>query len=261
MPASGERLVPVRDRATVVTSVILLLIAAVAWVNVVRSSLGAPDMMMTMFMPMTVSDGLAFVMSWGIMMTAMMLPSALPMISLYGATQRGMAAPGPRGVPVAVFAFVYLAVWAAFGAPVYVAHTFLMALPPAAFAYGIAAILLAAGGFQLSPLKHACLRACRSPLGFLLGHWRAGLRGSLRLGWSHAIYCLGCCWALMVVLVAAGAMGLAWVLLITAVVAAEKLLPRGEWIARATGGALLLLGVAVMLRPDLVTALRGGHAM
>ncbi len=261
MPASGERLVPVRARATVVTSVILLLIAAVAWVNVVRSSLGAPDMMMTMFMPMTVSDGLAFVMSWGIMMTAMMLPSALPMINLYGATQRGMAAPGPRGVPVLVFAFVYLAVWAAFGAPVYVAHSFLMALPPAAFAYGIAAILLAAGVFQLSPLKHACLRACRSPLGFLLGHWRAGLRGSLRLGWSHAIYCLGCCWALMVVLVAAGAMGLAWVLLITVVVAAEKLLPRGEWIARATGGALLLLGVAVVLRPELVTALRGGHTM
>jgi predicted metal-binding membrane protein len=209
MPASGGPFVPVRDRATVVTSVILLLIAAVAWVNVVRSSLDAPDMMMTMFMPMTVSDGLAFVMSWGIMMTAMMLPSALPMISLYGATQRGVAAPSPRGVPVAVFAFVYLAVWAAFGAPVYVAHTFLMALPPAAFAYGIGAILLTAGVFQLSPLKHACLRACRSPLGFLLGHWRAGLRGSLRLGWSHAIYCLGCCWALMVVLVAAGAMGLA----------------------------------------------------
>ena len=193
----------VRDRATVVTSVILLLIAAVAWVDVVRSSLGDPDMMMTMFMPMTVSDGLAFVASWGIIMTAMMLPSALPMIGLYGATQRGAAAPGPRGVPVVVFAFVYLAVWAAFGAPVYVAHTFLMALPPAAFAYGIAVVLVAAGAFQLSSLKHACLRVCRSPLGFMLGHWRAGLRGSLVLGWSHAVYCLGCCWALMVVLVAA----------------------------------------------------------
>src|SRR5438445_797795 len=82
--------------------------------------------------------GVAFVASWGIMMTAMMLPSALPMIGLYGATQRSAAAPGPRGVPVVIFAFVYLAVWAAFGAPVYVAHTFLMALPPAAFAYGIA---------------------------------------------------------------------------------------------------------------------------
>ena len=251
----------VRSRAAIVTSVILLLMAAVAWVDVVRSSLGDPDMMMTMFMPMTVPDGLAFVASWGIMMTAMMLPSALPMIGLYGAMQRGAAAPGPRGVPVAVFAFVYLALWTAVGFPVYVVHTFLMALPPVAFAHGIAVILLAAGVFQLSPLKQACLRVCRSPLGFLLGHWRAGLRGSLVLGWSHAVYCLGCCWALMVVLVAAGAMGLAWVLLITAVVAAEKLLPRGEWLARATGGVLMLLGVAVALRPALVTALRAGHAM
>ena len=261
MPASREPLAPVRDRAAVVTSIILLLIAAVAWADVIRSSLGAPDMMMTMFMPLTVSDGLAFVASWGVMMTAMMLPSALPMIGLYAATQRGETATAPRGVPVAVFTLVYLAVWAASGVPVYLAHTGLMALSPRAFAYGVAAILLAAGVFQLSPLKQACLRACRSPLGFLLGHWRAGLRGSLALGWSHAMYCLGCCWALMVVLVAAGAMGLAWVLLITAVVAAEKLLPRGEWIARATGGAFLLLGVAVALRPDLVTALRGGHAM
>ena len=104
-------------------------------------------------------------------------------------------------------------------------------------------ILLAAGAFQLSPLKQVCLRACRSPLAFLLGHWRAGRRGSLALGWSHAVYCLGCCWALMLVLVAAGAMGLRWVLLIAAVVAAEKLLPGGEWFARAAGGALLLLGV------------------
>ena len=159
-----------------------------------------------------------------------------------------------------MFTLVYLAVWAASGVPVYVTHTALMALPPRAFAYGVAAILLAAAAFQLSPLKQACLRACRSPLGFLLGHWRAGLRGSLALGWSHAMYCLGCCWALMVVLVAAGAMGLAWVLFITAVVAAEKLLPGGEWIARVTGAVFLFLGVAVAVHPELVTALRG-HAM
>jgi len=251
----------VRDRATVATSIVLLLIAAVAWIDVIRSSLGAPDMMMTMFMPVTISDGLAFVVSWGIMMTAMMLPSALPMIGLYGATQRREAATAPKGAPVAVFTLVYLAVWAVSGMPVYLAHTALMALPSRIFAYSVAAVLLSAGLFQLSPFKQACLRACRSPLGFLLGHWRAGLRGSLALGWSHALYCLGCCWALMVVLVAAGAMGLAWVLLITAVVAAEKLLPKGEWIARATGGALLLLGVVLALRPALVTALRGGHVM
>jgi predicted metal-binding membrane protein len=251
----------VRDRAAATTSIVLILVAVVAWIDVVRSSLGAPDMMMTMFMPVTIADALAFVVSWAVMMTAMMLPSALPMIGLYGATQRREAAPGSHGAPVALFTLVYLAVWAVSGIPVYLAHTALMALPSRVFASCVAAVLFVAGVFQLSPFKQACLRACRSPLGFLLGHWRAGLRGSLALGWSHALYCLGCCWALMVVLVAAGAMGLAWVLLITAVVAAEKLLPKGEWIARATGGAFLLLGVALALRPALVTALRGGRAM
>jgi predicted metal-binding membrane protein len=244
----------------VLTSVVLLLIAAAAWVSVVRSGLeGDDDMMMPM--PATVADGLAFVVGWGVMMTAMMLPSALPMISLYGAMQRGAPGATGRGVPVATFTAVYLLLWAASGVPVYFAHTLLMTLAGSAFAYAIAAVLLAAGAFQLSPLKQVCLRACRSPLGFLLGHWRAGRRGSLALGWSHAAYCLGCCWALMLVLVAAGAMGLRWVLLITAVVAAEKLLPGGEWFAWTAGGVLLLLGATAALRPDLVMVLRGGHAM
>lgn len=250
-----------RDRVTVLTSVVVLAIAAAAWVSVVRSGLRGDDMMMTMPMPATVADGLAFVGGWGIMMAAMMLPSALPMISLYAAVRRGAAGSAGSGVPAAVFTAVYLLLWAASGVPVYLGHTLLMGLSAPAFAYAIALVLFAAGVFQLSPLKQACLRACRSPLGFLLGHWRAGRRGSLALGGSHALYCLGCCWALMLVLVAAGAMGLPWVLLITAVVAAEKLLPGGEWLARAAGGALVLLGVVVALRPDVVTVLRGGHAM
>ena len=228
---------------------------------VVRESLGEQDMMMTMAMPLTVADGLAFVASWGVMMTAMMLPSALPMIGLYGATQRGNAATRADGAPVAVFTLVYLVVWAATGVPVYLAHAALMRLPARGLAYAIAVILVAAGVFQCSPLKQACLRACRSPLGFLLGYWRAGRWGSLVLGWRHAWYCVGCCWALMLVLVAAGAMGLPWVLLITAVVAAEKLLPGGEWIARVSGGALAILGVVVAVCPDLVVALRGSQAM
>lgn len=257
-----------RDRATVLTSAFLLVVAAAAWGSVVRSSLrGDDDMMMTMVMPATVADGLAFALGWGVMMTAMMLPSALPMIALYGGMRRGAlegrTADGraSHGVPVAVFTAVYLLVWMASGIPVYLVHTALMALPGAAFAYGIALTLIAAGSFQLSPLKQACLRACRSPLGFLLGHWRAGRRGSLALGWYHAAYCLGCCWALMLVLVAAGAMGLRWVLLITALVAAEKLLPRGDWIARAAGVVLLLLGVTMVARPELAMVLRGAHPM
>jgi len=118
-------------------------------------------------------------------------------------------------------------------------------------------VLVVAGAFQLSTLKRRCLRHCRSPLGFLLGHWRAGWRGSLALGWSHALYCLGCCWALMLMLVAAGSMGLVWVLLVAAVVAAEKVLPAGEWIARITGVALIGLGVVVAVRPGLALTLRG----
>jgi predicted metal-binding membrane protein len=248
----------VRDRATIVTSGLLLVLAVAAWSVVL--SMRDQDMGMDA-MPMSVSRGLVFVSGWAVMMTAMMLPSALPMIALYGATQRGSAEPTRQGVPVAIFTLVYLIVWAVTGAPVYVAQEALAALPPTALSYAVAVILLTAGAFQLSPLKQACLRACRSPLGFLLGHWRAGYRGSLVLGWSHAAYCLGCCWALMLVLVAAGAMGLPWVLLIAALVAAEKLVPGGEWIARIVGGALVVLAVTVTLRPDLVATLRGGHTM
>lgn len=249
----------VRDRTTVLTSAILLLVAAVAWVFIVLSSVHGEDMAMAM--PMSISAGLVFTACWAVMMTAMMLPSALPMIALYGAMQRGAVAPGTRGVPVAAFTLMYLGLWAATGLPVYFAHTLLARLAGSTLAYAIAVILVAAGVYQLSPLKQVCLHVCRSPLGFLLGHWRAGRRGSLALGWSHALYCLGCCWALMLVLVAAGAMGLPWVLLITAVVAAEKLTWGGEWIARITGSALVLLGMTVALRPDLVTALRSGHPM
>jgi predicted metal-binding membrane protein len=251
--------VPVQDRVTFLTSVVLLLIAVVAWVLVILSSIHGENMAMAM--PVTVSDVLVFLASWAIMMTAMMLPSALPMIALYGAIQRRAIGASTRGMPVAAFTLVYLSLWAATGVPVYFAHMRLAALGGLTLSYGIAVILLAAGAYQLSPLKQVCLRVCRSPLGFLLGHWRAGRRSSLALGWSHAVYCLGCCWALMLVLVAAGAMGLPWVLLITALVAVEKLIPGGEWIARIAGAALVLLGVTVALRPDLAAALRGAHAM
>ena len=259
MPASNLSSVRVRDRATIVTSIVLLMLAAAAWGMVL--SMRDQDMAMDAMAMSAFARGLVFVAGWAVMMTAMMLPSALPMIALYGAIQRRTDERGRKGVPVAIFTLVYLVVWALTGAPVYVAQEALARLPPTALSYGVAVILLAAGAFQLSPLKQACLRACRSPLGFLLGHWRAGYNGSLLLGWSHAAYCLGCCWALMLVLVAAGAMGLPWVLLIAGLVAAEKLLPGGEWIARIAGGALVLLAVTVALRPDLVATLRGGHMM
>jgi len=242
---------------TVLTYLALLAVTGAAWAHVVWMARTDEMAGMDMVMTPTFVDALAFVAAWAVMMAAMMLPSALPMIGLYAAMQRTETSAVPRAAAVALFTLIYLGLWAVTGVPMYVASVALSAIAADARAYSVAAVLVVAGVFQLSPLKQVCLRRCRSPIGFLLGHWRAGWRGSLALGWSHATYCLGCCWALMVVLVAAGAMGLLWVLLVVAVVAAEKVLPGGEWIARATGIALLVLGAAIVTRPGLTMTLRG----
>jgi predicted metal-binding membrane protein len=248
-----------REPATVLTYALLLVVAAVAWVDVFRSASGMDDMAgMEMVMMPTVADGVLFVAAWTIMMAAMMLPSASPMIALYAATQRNAPSPVVRILAVAQFALVYLMLWAATGVPIHFATLALAAVGSTALAYGIAGVLIVAGVFQLSPLKQVCLRNCRTPVGFLLGHWRPGWRGSLTMGWAHAVYCLGCCWALMLVLVVAGAMGLPWVLLIAAVVTGEKLLPFGERLAWVAGVGLVLLGVVVAVRPELAVMLRGG---
>src|SRR6267142_3661602 len=158
MSPTSQDPVLIRDRTTVLTSAILLLVAAAAWVFVVLSSVHGEDMAMAM--PMSISGGLVFIMCWAVMMTAMMLPSALPMITLYGAMHRGTVAAGRKGVPVAVFTLVYLGLWAATGLPVYFAHTLLAGLAGSMLAYITAVILVAAGVYQLSPLKQVCLRVC-----------------------------------------------------------------------------------------------------
>ena len=127
------------------------------------------------------------------------------------------------------------------------------ALDPGLRPLGVAAVLTAAGAYQFTPLKATCLRACQTPADFLVRHWRGGALGPLRLGLDHGLYCLGCCWALMAVLVAAGGMGLAWVALIALIVLVEKLAPRAVWFSRAVGVAFLLGAVGVVLRPELVT--------
>jgi predicted metal-binding membrane protein len=261
-----------RDRGTVLTGTALLAIAAAAWVGVVRQAMGMqalqPGRQMQAPMEMggsTVSPvgAIAFLAAWGVMMAAMMLPSATPMIALYGTVSRSMSQSGKPVVPVTLFAATYLGVWLLFGLPVYLASVFIGAIADAnpgvagLLPYAVAAVLLAAGVYQFTALKRVCLRACQSPLSFLMSHWRGGYSGTLRIGLAHAVYCVGCCWGLMIILVAAGAMSLHWVLLIAAVVFAEKLLPRGEWTARAVGGALLLLGVLVAAQPGLVAVLRG----
>jgi predicted metal-binding membrane protein len=262
---------PSVDRAALLVGAALLVVAVLAWVVLLCQARAPGDSVsgtMAMDGPIagwsTLGEGVAFIGAWAVMMAAMMLPSAAPMIALYSAVHRNIGATGQRGVPTALFAVAYGLVWAAVGVPVYFATLGVSALASSeemvgmALPYGVALVLVAAAVYQLTPLKSVCLRACRSPLGFLIGNWRAGLDGTLRLGLNHAAYCVGCCWALMAVLVAAGAMGLAWVVLVTLAVFAEKVLPRGEWTARAIGLALLALGVVVAAQPGMVPRLRGG---
>ncbi len=244
-----------RDRATWLAGGLLIAIAALAWAAVVLQAMGMKGAPTT--------DVAAFLVAWGVMMTAMMLPSATPMIALYGGVRRTATQTDQKGIPTALFALVYLAMWLAFGAPVYAASVVVdvaaNSTPAVAglLPYALALVLLVAGAYQFSSLKWVCLRVCQSPLGFLMGHWRSGYLGTLKMALEHAAYCVGCCWGLMVVLVAAGAMALHWVLLIAALVFAEKVLPHGEWTARIVGGVLLLLGLLVAVQPHLAAVLRG----
>jgi predicted metal-binding membrane protein len=264
------------DRAALLTGALLIAIAAISWVALVRQgNMGSMDAQPSMngAMPGGMDQGMgvsallsppgaaAYLAAWGVMMAAMMLPSATPLISLYAGIQR-RSPPEQRGIPAVLFAVVYLLMWLLAGVPVYAASVAIAAATDASSAlarllpYGVALALLAAGIYQFTPLKSRCLTSCQSPLGFLMGHWRPGAMGTLRMAFEHSLYCLGCCAGLMVVLVAAGAMSLPWALLIAAVVFAEKVLPAGAWTARAAGAALVLLGVLVVAEPGLAATLR-----
>ena len=203
---------------------------------------------MTMDMPWTAADvWLTFAM-WAVMMIGMMTGTAAPVLLLFAGARAGR---GERGVPLAVllFGLGYLTVWVGFSAGAALAqwrlHEAAMLSPAmAASSPRLAgAILIAAGAYQLTPFKGACLTQCRSPLGFLLGNWRHGTTGALRMGIRHGAHCLGCCWALMCVLFVVGVMNLAWVAALSAFVLVEKIGPAGMVAARIAGAAMVVLGM------------------
>jgi predicted metal-binding membrane protein len=191
-----------------------------------------------------------FLLAWAVMMAAMMFPAVAPLLLLY----RSMAGGGSRGQALVwLLALGYLLVWAGAGAITW-------ALVQAGIEIGnrlgageretiapvaLGATLIVAGIYQITPLKRTCLRQCQSPVGFLMGHWRSGMAGALRIGFAHGLYCLGCCWALFAVLVAAGVMSLAWMLLLTLIVFAEKVLRPAAWSQLLIGVAFVVLGVLV----------------
>ena len=189
-----------------------------------------------------------FVGVWVVMMAAMMLPSAAPMLAVYGWIQRSRAA-------VALFAAGYLALWTAAGVVAYALAVAARGSSIDALSwqrdgrYAAAAVLASAAVYELTPWKERCLTRCRAPLGFVVTHWRDGLGGGLRMGAVHGAWCLGCCWALMAALFALGVMSVAWMTLVALLIAGEKLLPASHAASHSAAVVLALLALGVAVDP------------
>jgi predicted metal-binding membrane protein len=236
---------------------VLLVAAAVGWFVVVRQAMQPAAMgEMSMHMPkgpdLTMGSATLFFSMWVAMMVAMMFPAAAPMVAMYGRMRQS------DPVSVGLFTGSYLALWTAFGAIAFglgwlvedrVARSMWIADN---WARGGGVLIVLAGIYQLTPLKEVCLRHCRTPLAFVMTHWRDGRRGAVEMGLRHGLYCVGCCWLLFLILVPIGVMNLAAMIAITLVVFAEKVLPWGRGIGRAAAIGLVVYGVLVVLRPALL---------
>jgi predicted metal-binding membrane protein len=190
----------------------------------------------------------------------MMVPSAAPMVLLFAAIKRKQATADSPVISSWLFLAGYLVIWAGFGL---VAVSVQWALEQSGLLSGMMAstsnllagiILLAAGLYQQTPIKRACLRYCQSPILFLGQYWQPGALGALRIGFRHGGYCVGCCWFLMGLLFVGGVMNLVWIAVVAIYVGFEKLLARSPWLSRAAGVALIVAGAAVLARGLIVTA-------
>lgn len=248
-----------RDRAIVLTG--LAGITGLAWIYlfVMAADMGGIGgtgggaMAMVQVKPWQPLDFLFMFLMWAIMMVAMMVPSAAPMILLFAAISRKQRDKGHSFAPVSAFAAGYLLIWTAFSllatglqwgleqaallSPMMVSQSPLLG----------GGLLIAAGFYQWTPLKNACLKHCRSPLHFLAHGMRKGTGGALVMGLEHGAFCVGCCWFLMGLLFVGGIMNLLWVATIAVFVLLEKVLPAGVVAGRISGGLLAAAGLAVIL--------------
>jgi len=232
----------------------LAAVVALAWLYLFREAADMKTVMAGMDRAMVMPaknafDLLLLFAMWSVMMVGMMLPSVAPVILTFARINRNRRTRGEPYAPVALFTAGYLLAWGGFS----VAATLVQAgLERAALLSPMdmttdsrllgGVLFLAAGLYQFTPVKLACLRVCRSPIDFVLNHWRDGAVGALRMGLAHGLYCLGCCWVLMLLLFVGGVMNLLWVAILGTAVLAEKL-STGPWIGRIGGGLLLACGV------------------
>lgn len=237
-----------RQRALVLS--LLAVVAIGAWFYLALLAAVMDDMGSTLAMPMTaewsVRDWVFMSSMWVVMMSGMMIPSAAPMMLAYSRFNAGR-----RSTPM--FVTGYLVAWSGFAvaaaATQWMLHDLALVSPMGVAVSPVLAggLLLAAGLYQFTPLKHACLRACRSPLGFLMTEWREGRAGALVMGARHGMLCITCCWALMVLLFVLGVMNLAWVAVLAIVVMIEKLIPWGTAFSWFAGAAMITWAAGLFL--------------
>ncbi len=245
---------------------LLLALAAAAWAVLVWQAAGT-DMDMAMDSPTMGLRAPLFLAVWVIMMVAMMFPTAAPMILTFHKVQAGKRQRGEAFVSTWIFAVTYLLVWGLSGVAAYAgalaaeAVAARAALSPTTAARVGGIVLVAAGLYQLTPLKDLCLSKCRTPITFIMTSWRDGAAGALRMGLLHGGYCLGCCWLLFVILFPLGIMNIAAMAVITLVIFAEKTLPWGRVAARATAAALVVYGVVVIAAPRFLPTFPRGSSM
>lgn len=245
--SSSERLK--RQRNVLLAS--LLTVTAVSWIVVIRQPGMNAGAGLTMGMTTAV-----FLSAWVAMMVAMMFPTAAPMILMFAMVSAGKKQRSQPSVPTSIFVSAYLLVWVAFGALAYgvavgadaLSTRWTWAMDNATRASAI--LVVAAGVYQLSPLKNLCLSKCRSPLSFIMTSWRDGRAGAFRMGLEHGMYCLGCCWLLFVILFPIGLMNIGAMVALTLLIFAEKSLPIGTIIGRVVGAALILYGALVFFVPQ-----------
>jgi predicted metal-binding membrane protein len=249
--ATGLRPALVAVRARLGLVALLFALAAVAWWSTAQRMRGMDDGPGTDLGPLGWFLGV-----WVVMMAAMMFPSAAPTVALYARMGRRRTAAAPL-----VFTAGYVVAWTAAGLLAYGIFDGLRSLLGPELSWGSSGrwlaggTVIAAAAYELTPLKHVCLGKCRSPLGFLLGAWRDGLRGAFQMGARHGAWCVGCCWALMASLFALGVMSLAWMALVGALIALEKTLPAHRGVTYATAALLLVLGVALIAAPGAIPGL------
>ena len=246
----------VLTRDSLIVGAALAAAAALAWLWLLRSPMAGGSGMAGMAMaiePLSAAYLLPAFAMWAIMMVAMMVPSAAPMILLHARIDKAKTKRG-RTIHSLLFVLAYLLVWAGFAAVAATAQALLVrtgAISAMGLAIGERAVasgmLLLAAVYELTATKRLCLDKCQSPLLFILRHWKPGAAGAFRLGIAHGLFCLGCCWALMLLLFVGGVMNLAWVALIGIVVLGEKLAPPAWRAERYVAAALVIAAVAVLV--------------